>query len=159
MRFIVMSLLFSLSSCWMLRAYKVRNLKLTDHRKLPSVPIAKSDDPFEFIDAHDKNKYKKVEILADSMISNTETAALLIIRNDSMIYEKYFTGFDNNSLFPSNSMAKSFIGTLVGIALLEGKIKSEDEPITKYLPELGKRDSRFHEITIKHLLDMRSGLD
>jgi len=143
----------------MLRAYKVRNLKLTDHKKLPSVTIAKSENPFEFIEVPDKNKYKKVEIVVDSMITNTETAAFVVIRNDSLIYQKYFMGFNENSLLPSNSMAKSFTGTLVGTALLEGKIKSEHEPITNYLPELGKRDPRFQEITIKHLLDMRSGLD
>src|SRR5215213_5002864 len=98
MRFILMSLLFSLSSCWMLRAYKVRKLELTDHRKLPSVTIAKSDNPFEFLEVPDKNKYKKVEIIVDSLITNTETAAFLVIRNDSLIYEKYFMGFNKNSL-------------------------------------------------------------
>jgi CubicO group peptidase (beta-lactamase class C family) len=48
---------------------------------------------------------------------------------------------------------------LIGIALQEGDIKSVDEPITTYLPELAERDPRFNEITIRHLLLMSSGLD
>jgi CubicO group peptidase (beta-lactamase class C family) len=159
MRFILMGLLVSLSSCWMARAYKVRNLKLTDHQKLPYVTITKSENPFTFTALTDRSKYQKVEVMIDSIIAGTETAAFLVIRKDSLIYEKYFMGFDENSILPSNSMAKSFIGTLVAIALAEGKIKSISEPITNYLPELGTRDSRFHDVTIQHLLDMRSGFD
>lgn len=68
-------------------------------------------------------------------------------------------GFDNDDLFPSNSMAKAYTGTLVSIALDEGWIKSDQDPVTRYLPELAKTDQRFHNITIRHLLDMRSGLD
>jgi CubicO group peptidase (beta-lactamase class C family) len=140
----------------MLRAFKVRKLQLTDHRRLPSVPISKSDHPFYF---KKTGNYKNIELFVDSLVLHTETAAFLVIRNDSLLYEKYFMGFDENSILPSNSMAKSFTGTLVGIALYEGKIKSANEPITNYLPELGARDPRFHKITIQHLLDMRSGLD
>jgi CubicO group peptidase (beta-lactamase class C family) len=159
MRFILIGLLVSLSSCWIARAYKVRKLKLTDHRKLPYVTITKSDKPLTFITLKDKSKYQKVEVMVDSIIAGTETAAFLVIRNDSLIYEKYFMGFNENSILPSNSMAKSFTGTLVAIALAEGKIKSVSEPITNYLPELTRRDLRFHDVTIQHLLDMRSGFD
>jgi CubicO group peptidase (beta-lactamase class C family) len=143
----------------MLRAFKVRKLQLTDYKKLPSVSIAKSDYPYYFKTASDKTKYSDLELLVDSLIRNSETAAFLVIRNDSLLYEKYFFGFDESSMLPSNSMAKSFTGTLVGIALYQGKIKSLNEPITNYLPELGKRDPRFQKIRIQHLLDMRSGLD
>jgi CubicO group peptidase (beta-lactamase class C family) len=76
-----------------------------------------------------------------------------------MIYENYFDGFTKNDILPSNSMSKSFTGTLVRIALNEGKIKSLSEPITNYIPELLKRDSNFRRVTIQHLLDMRSGFD
>jgi CubicO group peptidase (beta-lactamase class C family) len=65
-------------------------------------------------------------------------AIFLVIRNDSIIYERYSMGITEHSLLPSNSMAKSFIGTLTGIALYEGKIQSDSEPITNYLPELAK---------------------
>src|SRR5687767_1659805 len=120
MRIVLIFLLLSLSSCWMQRAYKVRKLRLTDHEKLPSVPIASSDQPYRFYHVPDKLPYKELEMAVDSIIRNTQTAAFLVNRNDSLIYEKYFMGFDEHSILPSNSMAKSFTGTLVGIALDEG---------------------------------------
>ena len=146
-----------LSSCWMMRAYKVRHMQLSDHEKLPSVTISKSDTPYYFI--KNEKQDRRLARYIDTLLSGTETAAFLVIRNDSILYEKYFMGFHQNSILPSNSMAKSFTGTLAGIALWEGKIASFDEPITNYLPELNKRDDRFTNITVRHLLDMRSGLD
>jgi CubicO group peptidase (beta-lactamase class C family) len=58
----------------------------------------------------------------------------------------------------SFSVAKSFVSTLVGIALENGAIGGLDDPITDYLPELEQRDGRFEQITIRHLLTMSSGL-
>jgi CubicO group peptidase (beta-lactamase class C family) len=55
-------------------------------------------------------------------------------------------------------MAKSFASALMGIAIDEGHIKSVDEPITNYLPELLEKDKRFRSITIRHLLTMTSGI-
>ncbi|HEX2532263.1 MAG TPA: serine hydrolase [Chitinophagaceae bacterium] len=151
--------LCSLSSCWLVRAYRVRKLELTDHRKLPSVPIAAAEHPFYFTPVADSVPYRELRASMDRLLTGSGTAAFLIIRNDSLIYERYFLGFNERSLLPANSMAKSFAGTLVGIALEEGALKSDGEPITRYLPELGRRDPRFHQITIRHLLDMRSGID
>jgi len=48
---------------------------------------------------------------------------------------------------------------LIGIAIQEGYIKSVDDSITTYLPELAKRDPRFNEIKIRDLLLMSSGLE
>jgi CubicO group peptidase (beta-lactamase class C family) len=55
-------------------------------------------------------------------------------------------------------MAKSFASALVGIAIDEGHIKSVDEPITNYIPELLEKDKRFKAITIRNLLTMSSGI-
>ncbi|MGZ8544257.1 MAG: serine hydrolase domain-containing protein [Flavisolibacter sp.] len=159
MKYILVFFLFSLSSCWVFRAYKVRRLELTDHKRLPSVVISGSDHPYPFLDPVPGKTFFSMENEIDKLLAETKTAAFLVIRNDSLLYEKYFMGFDQASLLPSNSMAKSFTGTLVGIALKEGALKSLREPITNYLPALGESDARFHNITISHLLDMRSGLD
>ena len=55
-------------------------------------------------------------------------------------------------------MAKSFLSTLVGIAIDEGLIGSVADPVTDYLPELAERDPRFERITLRDLLTMSSGL-
>jgi CubicO group peptidase (beta-lactamase class C family) len=75
-----------------------------------------------------------------------------------LLYERYFNGYDESSQQTSFSMAKSFASALVGIAIDEGHIKSIDEPITNYIPELLEKDKRFRLITIKNLLTMSSGI-
>jgi CubicO group peptidase (beta-lactamase class C family) len=74
-----------------------------------------------------------------------------------LLYERYFNGYDESSQQTSFSMAKSFASALVGIAIDEGHIKSIDEPITNYIPELLEKDKRFGSITIRNLLTMSSG--
>jgi CubicO group peptidase (beta-lactamase class C family) len=155
----LMACIFCLSSCWLIRAYRLRNMKLTDYQKLPSVPIHKSDHSWQFIEGGSLPQYQSLRRLLDSSLEGTETAAFLVIRNDSIIYEQYFDGFTKNDILPSNSMAKSFTGTLVRIAQNEGSIRSLSEPMTNYIPELLKKDSNFKKVTIQHLLDMRSGFE
>ena len=86
------------------------------------------------------------------------TTAFLVVHDDEVVYERYFDGYDERSIQTSFSMAKSFASALVGIAIDEGHIKSVDEPITNYIPELLQRDKRFESITIRHLLTMSSGI-
>jgi CubicO group peptidase (beta-lactamase class C family) len=86
------------------------------------------------------------------------TTAFLVVHDDKLLYERYFNGYDQRSVNTSFSMAKSFASALVGIAIDEGHIKSVDEPITNYIPELLKKDKRFKSITIRDLLTMSSGI-
>ncbi|HEU4471116.1 MAG TPA: serine hydrolase, partial [Flavisolibacter sp.] len=136
--------------------YRLRKMNLKDHEKLPSVKIAKPEKAYPFSAGR---LDERISHFLDSVLPSTQTAAFLVIRNDSILYERYFQGFDDSSLLPSNSMAKSFIGTLTGMAVDEGRIGSVSDPVTAYLPELLERDSNFARITIQHLLDMRSGLN
>ncbi len=84
--------------------------------------------------------------------------ALLIVRNDTILLEQYYGDF--SPLSPSNifSISKAVTGLLCGIAVDEGFLSIKD-PITKYIPELNSADPLFKELTVEHLLDMRTGLD
>jgi len=95
----------------------------------------------------------------DEWAEKSQTTALIFIRKDTVLYEQYFNGFSRDSYFHSQSMAKSFISFLIGAAIDDGLIKSVDDKMTKYIPELLNRDVRFGNITIKNLLEMRSGLE
>jgi CubicO group peptidase (beta-lactamase class C family) len=94
----------------------------------------------------------------ERFLTRSATTSFLVIKDDALIYEHYFNGYQRDSIVTSFSMAKSFDSTLVGIAIDEGKIGSVHDPVTKYLPELAKRDSRFTQITIRDLLMMSAGL-
>ena len=91
-----------------------------------------------------------------TFLANTEATAFLVVKDGELVYEQYFNGFERDSVFNSFSVAKSFISALVGFAIEDGLIASEDDLIVTYLPELA--DSEMADITIRDLLTMSSGL-
>ncbi len=93
----------------------------------------------------------------DAILEESDSHSFLIIQNDSISYEKYFEEYSETSIVPSFSMAKSFISILIGCAIDDGYIQSEKDLLLKYVPELSKNG--MEEVTIKHLLQMTSGLD
>jgi CubicO group peptidase (beta-lactamase class C family) len=54
---------------------------------------------------------------------------LLVIKNGKIVFEKYYLGADDKSLFTSMSVAKSFTSTLVGLAIADGKVANVDRPV------------------------------
>jgi CubicO group peptidase (beta-lactamase class C family) len=92
----------------------------------------------------------------DDLFAQTNTQAFIVIRNNTVIYEKYLNGASRDTLFTSFSMAKSFTSALIGIAVDEGKIKSINDPVIEYVPELKGRG--FDSLTIHDMLVMSSGV-
>ena len=82
----------------------------------------------------------------------------IIIRRGNIVFEKYYKGQSHSSR-PIYSATKSIISALVGIALDKGYIKNIDQKIVTFFPEYASEitDSRFNEITIRHLLTMTAG--
>jgi len=139
-----------------------------DLQKFPSREIKNPDIVFHFkeklnedyVESLFEDKFRFIGVNTfEEYIKETSTTALIIVKNDTIIYEKYFDGFQREDLFMAMSMTKSFVYSLIGIAIEEGYIKGVEEPITNYLPELKERDARFEKITLKHLLMMCSGID
>ncbi len=89
-------------------------------------------------------------------VEKFKPASLLIAKGDAIIYEKYWRKHNQKTIGNSFSMAKSVTGLLVGAALLDGSIKSIDEPVANYLDEF-KVPSK-NKITIRHVLSMSTGL-
>lgn len=86
-----------------------------------------------------------------------QTAAFVVVKNDSLVHEQYWDSFGPDSRSNSFSMAKTFVSMLIGIAIDEGKIKSVDQPVGDFLPEFKEGDNA--KLTIKHLLTMSSGIN
>jgi CubicO group peptidase (beta-lactamase class C family) len=91
------------------------------------------------------------------MLKDLETVAVLVIKNDSLLFEQYYEGYNDSSWSSSFSAAKSIVSLLIGAALKEGKIHSLQDPVGNYLSEFasGKKAS----IKIIDLLTMSSGTD
>lgn len=86
-----------------------------------------------------------------------DSHALLIFQNGEIILEKYFDNNNAKTISDTQSMHKTVLAMMVGIAIDEGIIESVNESASKHLIEW-KDDSR-NLITIKHLLQQSSGLD
>jgi CubicO group peptidase (beta-lactamase class C family) len=146
-----------LTSCQLGRFVFYNFADIKDHKKFQSRPLTANASSFHF-QTTNKGKFPKElnNIPFDKYLEDNKTVAFLIIKNDTIQYEKYFKGYDKESIVPSFSMAKSVTSILIGCAIDEGLIKSVDEPITNYIPELTKNG--FDKVTIKHLLQMTSGI-
>ena len=94
----------------------------------------------------------------EAFLDRSQTAAFLVLQDDTIIYERYFNDFNKDSIVTSFSMSKSIASILTGIAIQEGYITSENDKITDYLPELSEKDQRFEQLLIKDLLSMSSGI-
>ena len=112
---------------------------------------------FETITFTRRDGVTKTENL-DQFLEKNNTAAFIVIKDDILLYERYFNGYNHDSIVTSFSVAKSFGSALVGIAISEGLIHSLEDPLTKYIPELSQKDPRFQEIRLRHLVSMSSGI-
>lgn len=136
-----------------------------DYLTMPARELTASPNPFHFQVGTSKEAQvreafqssSKIEDL-DSFLEKADTWAFMVIQNDTIIYERYFRGYQHDAAVTSFSVAKSFDSALIGMAIQDGYIKSAEDPITDYIPELAKRDPRFQDVQIRHLLMMASGL-
>ena len=93
----------------------------------------------------------------DEYFVRNYVVGFVVLHDNQILLEKYFHGADGESRFLSNSVSKSFTSILVGAAIADGKIKSVDDPVVKYLPWL-QASSGYRDTTIKNLLEMASGV-
>lgn len=91
----------------------------------------------------------------NTLLEDIKTIAVVVIKNDSLLYEKYWDGYSASSLSGSFSVAKSITSLLVGAAIKDGKIKSVDETVGNYLPEF--KEGLAVKLKIRDLLTMSSG--
>jgi CubicO group peptidase (beta-lactamase class C family) len=141
-----------------------REGKTTDYLLFPERTIAKSAAPYHY-------RYSLDSTLADldiqyavkgqlqtkplgSLAESNDTTSLIVVHDDTVVYESYFNGSTKDSTNTSFSMAKSIDSLLIGMAIDDGFIRSEFQPITDFVPELA--GTEFADITIRDLLMMRS---
>lgn len=93
----------------------------------------------------------------EALLKKWETTAFLLIKNDRIVLERYMDDFTKNTYSNSFSVAKSLVSIAIGSAIQEGCISSLDQKAADFLPELKGGD--WAEITIRHLLQMSSGVD
>ena len=92
----------------------------------------------------------------DATLAAQRIAGIVILHDGKLVFEHYGLGFDAKGRWTSFSVAKSFTSTLVGAALADGAIKSLEDKVSAYIPDL--RGSAYDDVTIRQLLMMSSGV-
>ena len=126
---------------------------LEDYKEFDNVKI-ENDVPQPWPKHKDYNSVTETERL-QKYNEAYGAIAYVIIKNDSIWFENYYDGFDENSKTNSFSMAKSYVSGLMGKAIEEGYIKSLDQPVSDFFPEFS--EGLAAKLTVGDLSSMSSG--
>jgi len=89
-------------------------------------------------------------------MAGQRAAGLVVVHDGRIRLERYGLGFDEHGRWTSFSVAKSMTSTLVGAALRDGAIRSLDDKVSDYLPEM--KGSAYDDVSVRQLLTMTSGV-
>lgn len=92
----------------------------------------------------------------DEFMEIQKSVGIVILHNGKIRFEKYKNGMDKDTRWISFSVTKSITSTLIGAAIADGFIKSIDDPVTNYIPEL--LGSGYEGVSISQVLTMSSGV-
>lgn len=132
---------------------RIDELVPVTHMPASSKPRAWPEGPK--IEVPETYLFEGTECSTEKLLEDTDTAALLVLVDGEVRYERYLLTGGPKVNWLSWSVAKSFTSALVGIAVSEGHIKSIEEPISDYVPV--KPGSGYDGVSIKAVLQMSSG--
>lgn len=98
----------------------------------------------------------RLSVDVDAFMAGQRSAALLVVHDGRVRLERYGLGFDASGRWTSFSVAKSITSTLVGAAIRDGHIRSMDDKVSAYIPDM--KGSAYDDVSIRQLLTMTSGV-
>lgn len=96
------------------------------------------------------------EVSVSAFLSETDTAALLVLQHGRLVFEEYWLTGGRDVLWLTHSVSKSVVSAAVGLALRDGEIASVDDAISEYVPALA--GSGYDSVRIEDVLQMSSGV-
>jgi CubicO group peptidase (beta-lactamase class C family) len=154
-----------LQTSYLARYFFLNAVDITDYKVFPNREIQNASPMFSFSQSRTDvtldhclpaTLKRSPDETLDQFLTRNSTVAFLVIKNGQVLFEHYYQGYERTSICTSFSTVKSFVSALIGIALHEGLLGGLDDPLTKYIPEAFA--PFWHEITIRHLISMSSGL-
>jgi CubicO group peptidase (beta-lactamase class C family) len=141
--------------------------KINSYKAFKADTAKPSATPYHFYEATNTSALGKVikvnshplhpvSVSLDYYLEHSKTRSFLIIRNDSILYEKYLKGYEMDSKVTTFSVAKSFLNVLLGVAIDQGLVMGVKQPICDFFPELDRNE--LGGVTIEHLLRHTSGI-
>src|SRR6185503_15795460 len=92
----------------------------------------------------------------DQFLDETDSDGLVILHRGKLILERYDNGMTSTTPHILMSVSKSLTAIVAGILIEQGRLDPE-QTVVSIIPELG--DSVYSGATVRHVLDMRVGLD
>jgi CubicO group peptidase (beta-lactamase class C family) len=92
----------------------------------------------------------------ESYMRAYRVSGVIAIKDGRVILERYGLDRKPNERWTSFSVAKSVTSTLIGAAIEDGFIRSLDDPVARYIPQLAA--SAYEGVTIRELITMTSGV-
>jgi CubicO group peptidase (beta-lactamase class C family) len=133
------------------KKFPARNLSPSPQALLFKVTTPAPLDTFTYFDRRGNRKR------LDKELKSSRSLSFIVLKGESIVYEKYFGQQNSASLVQAFSMTKSFTSLLTGCALDDGYIQSVEQPVTDFVPELKAKG--FGRVQIRDLLNMTSGID
>ncbi|MRT15570.1 serine hydrolase [Vitellibacter sp. q18] len=144
---------YILKGVWVVYLHGHTTAYIDDFKYFETEKIAASLNPQPWPIHKNYNKVEATKALSE-MNDTLGTIAFLIIKNDSIWFEKYFDGFGKKSQTNSFSMAKSITSALLGKAIDDGFINNLEQPVGDFYPQYANTG-----LTVGDLSSMASGLD
>jgi CubicO group peptidase (beta-lactamase class C family)/AcrR family transcriptional regulator len=155
----------SLQGCTQFRIVRWRDPSAHEPLKIfPQRVVHRADTAFRFAIGPQRSDLDTVSVRDidfrlrpfSQYVQNRHIKAFVVIRNDTIVYERYVGGYTDSTRSSSFSVAKSITSALLGIALESGAIRSLDDSVARYIPEIASKPA-FRGITVRHLVAMQSG--
>ena len=94
----------------------------------------------------------------EQKLKDLYSVGFVVIKNDSLLYENYWNGWNKDSVSNSFSVAKSYVSLLTGITMQEGKLDNVFRKVGEFVPEFDDAECK-KEIDLRNVLTMSTGLD
>jgi CubicO group peptidase (beta-lactamase class C family) len=135
--------------------------KVTIGERLAAVQTIHSHSGWQVSKApYDKDKIQSLNrLIAENLYK--QITSIVVIRGGKLLIEEYFNGATRDTLHNTRSATKSFTSTMMGIAIDEGYIKSEDQTLKDFydLRKFANWSPKKESVTIKSLLTMSSAFE
>lgn len=130
----------------------ISNVSLNKVMPYPGIPVSTA--------SFDQNKIKELKGNIEEGVFK-RVSSIVVIKDGKLLIEEYFNGKDRNSLHDTRSVGKSFASTMTGIAIRDGYLKNEEQPLKDFytLKSFDNYSLPKEDIRIRELLTMSSGFE
>ena len=153
------------AGCTSWRIVRYREPSSTNLSMFPTRPVTRAEVPFRFPERPTQLSLDTLPVRAPdgsrmtwaSYMDRYKVLAFVVVVNDTIVYETYRGGFAESQQLITFSVTKSILSAMLGIAIGEGRVRSLDDSVVRYIPTL-RSNAAYDGVTLRHLLEMRSGL-